>query len=250
MPWFPLLPVILVFAVMFLAASLKILRQYERAVVFTLGKYSYTSGPGLILVIPVLQDMVRVDIRMLVEEVPPQDVISRDNVTVRVSAILYYQVTNPERCVNQVMNFRIATSQLAQTTLRSVLGKHELDDMLADRDKLNHDIRAIIDQQTESWGIKVSNVEIKNIDLDETMIRAMAKQAEAERMRRAKIINAEGEFQSAQKLVEAGETLAKTPMAMELRYLNTLQDMSNQDGKTIILPMPMGLLNRLFDSKN
>lgn len=242
-------PFVLVMVVLFFATSVKILRQYERAVIFTLGKYSHTTGPGLIIVIPILQDMVRVDIRMLVEEVAPQDVISRDNVTVRVSAILYYQVVNPERCVNQVMNFRVATSQLAQTTLRSVLGKHELDDMLADRDKLNHDIQSLIDQQTSAWGIKVSNVEIKNIDLDETMIRAMAKQAEAERMRRAKIINAEGEHQSAQKLVEAGETLARTPMAMELRYLNTLQDMSNQEGKTIILPMPMGLLNRLFDTK-
>ncbi|HEY1097031.1 MAG TPA: slipin family protein [Alphaproteobacteria bacterium] len=247
---FTALPVIAVLVIMFLVSSLKILRQYERAVVFTLGKYSHTTGPGMIIIIPILQDMVRVDIRMLVEEVAPQDVISRDNVTVRVSAILYYQVVNPERCVNQVMNFRIATSQLAQTTLRSVLGKHELDDMLADRDKLNHDIQTLIDQQTAAWGIKVSNVEIKNIDLDETMIRAMAKQAEAERMRRAKIINAEGEYQSAEKLVQAGETLAKVPMAMELRYLNTLQEMSNQDGKTIVLPMPMGLLNRLFDSKN
>ena len=243
----PVVPVILVLAIMFLAASLKILRQYERAVVFTLGKYSHTSGPGIILIIPLLQDMVRVDMRMMVEEVMPQDVISRDNVTVRVTAILYYQVVNPERCVNQVMNFRIATNQLAQTTLRSVLGKQELDDMLSDRDTLNRSIQEIIDKQTESWGIKVTNVEIKNIDLDETMIRAMAKQAEAERMRRAKIINAEGEFQSAQKLVEAGTVLAQNSGAMELRYLNTLQDMSNQDGKTIILPMPMGLLNRLFD---
>ena len=248
MSLFPVLPILILLGVFFLVSSLKILRQYERAVVFTLGKYSHTSGPGMILIIPVLQDMVRVDMRMLVEEVMPQDVISRDNVTVRVSAIIYYQVVNPERCVNQVMNFRLATSQLAQTTLRSVLGKHELDDMLADRDKLNHDIQALIDQQTSAWGIKVSNVEIKNIDLDETMIRAMAKQAEAERMRRAKIINAEGEYQSAQKLVEAGMTLTQNPAAMELRYLNTLQDMSNQDGKTIILPMPMGLLNRLFDN--
>jgi regulator of protease activity HflC (stomatin/prohibitin superfamily) len=243
----PLIPLLLVFVVIFLVSSVKVLYQYERAVIFTLGRYSHTSGPGLIIVIPGLQRMIRIDMRVVVEEVRPQDVISRDNVTVRVSAILYYQVTNPERCVNQVMNFSNATSQLAQTTLRSVLGKHELDDMLADRDKLNRDIQSIIDQQTESWGIKVSNVEIKNIDLDETMIRAMAKQAEAERMRRAKIINSEGEFQSAQKLVEAGDTLMKSPAAMELRYLNTLQDMSNQDGKTIILPMPMGLLNRLFD---
>lgn len=245
----PIIPILIFLLIVFLASSVKILHQYERAVVFTLGKYSHTTGPGLIIIIPILQDMVRVDIRMIVEEVSPQDVISRDNVTVRVSAIIYYQIVNPERCVNQVMNFRLATSQLAQTTLRSVLGKHELDDMLADRDKLNHDIQSLIDQQTAAWGIKVTNVEIKNIDLDETMIRAMAKQAEAERMRRAKIINAEGEYQSAEKLVEAGETLAKTPMAMELRYLNTLQEMSNQDGKTIILPMPMGLLNRLFDNK-
>ncbi len=243
---FPVLPVLVVFFVIFLMSSLKILRQYERAVVFTLGRYSHTSGPGMILIIPILQEMVRVDLRMMVEEVMPQDVISRDNVTVKVTAILYYQVVNPERCVNQVMNYRVATNQLAQTTLRSVLGKQELDDMLSDRDKLNSDIQSIIDKQTESWGIKVSNVEIKNIDLDETMIRAMAKQAEAERMRRAKIINAEGEFQSAQKLVEAGTVLAQNAGAMELRYLSTLQEMSNQEGKTIILPMPMGLLNRFF----
>lgn len=242
----PVLPVLLVLLVLFLATSVKIMRQYERAVVFTLGRYSHTTGPGLIILIPVLQDMVRVDMRMMVEEVTPQDVISRDNVTVRVSAILYYQVVTPERCVNQVMNFRVATGQLAQTTLRSVLGKQELDDMLSDRDTLNREIQTIIDKQTEAWGIKVTNVEIKNIDLDETMIRAMAKQAEAERMRRAKIINAEGEYQSAQKLVEAGQTLAQSAGAMELRYLNTLQEMSNQDGKTIILPMPMGLLNRFF----
>lgn len=247
--WLPAVPVLIVLIVMFLASSLKILRQYERAVIFTLGKYSHTTGPGMIIVIPILQEMVRVDLRMVVEEVSPQDVISRDNVTVRVSAIIYYQVVNPERCVNQVMNFRLATSQLAQTTLRSVLGKQELDDMLSDRDTLNREIQNIIDKQTESWGIKVSNVEIKNIDLDETMIRAMAKQAEAERMRRAKIINAEGEYQSAEKLVQAGQTLAQDPTAMELRYLSTLQEMSNQNGKTIILPMPMGLLNRFFDKK-
>jgi regulator of protease activity HflC (stomatin/prohibitin superfamily) len=240
------LPVLLVLIVFFLAASIKVLLQYERAVVFTLGKFSYMAGPGLIFVIPVIQDYVRVDTRVMVEDVPPQDVISRDNVTVKVSAVIYYRVTDPARSVIQVFNFRRATSELAQTTLRSVLGKHELDDMLSDRDKLNRDIQEILDKQTESWGIKVQNVEIKHIDLDETMIRAMAKQAEAERMRRAKIIYAEGEHQAAQKLVEAGETLARSENAMQLRYLSTLQEIGAGESNTIVLPMPTKLLNKLL----
>lgn len=246
---FAVLPVLLVLLILLLASSIKILLQYERAVVFTLGKFSYMSGPGVIFIIPIIQTYLRVDTRVMVEDVPPQDVISRDNVTVKVSAVIYYRVTDPARSVIQVYNFRRATSELAQTTLRSVLGKHELDDMLSDRDKLNHDIQEILDKQTEAWGIKIQNVEIKNIDLDETMIRAMAKQAEAERMRRAKIIYAEGEQQAAQKLVEAGETLANNPNAMQLRYLSTLQEIGNNESNTIVLPMPTSLLDNLLNRK-
>lgn len=243
------LPVILVLLIVFLAMSVKVLMEFERAVVFTLGKYSYTSGPGLIFVIPVLQNYARVDMRVLVEDVPSQDVISRDNVTVKVSAVLYYRVVDPARSVIQIYNFRRATSELAQTTLRSVLGHHELDDMLSDRDKLNLDIQTIIDKQTESWGIKVQNVEIKHIDLDETMIRAMAKQAEAERMRRAKIINAEGEFQSAQRLLDAGRLLGEDDNAMSLRYLNAMQEIGSQPSNTILAPLPTSLFDRLLGKK-
>lgn len=242
------LPVILVLLVVLVASSIKVLLQYERAVIFTLGKFSYMAGPGLIFVIPVIQSYVRVDMRTMVEDVPPQDVISRDNVTVKVSAVIYYRVVDPARSVIQVFNFRRATSELAQTTLRSVLGKHELDDMLSDRDKLNHDIQEIIDKQTESWGIKVQNVEIKHIDLDETMIRAMAKQAEAERMRRAKIIQADGEFQSAQKLVDAGQLLAADDNAMQLRYLSTLQEVGG-NGNTVVIPFPIGIMDKIFGLK-
>jgi regulator of protease activity HflC (stomatin/prohibitin superfamily) len=241
-----ILPAILVILLFFLASSIKVLVQFERAVVFTLGKYSYTAGPGLVFIIPILQKYIRVDLRVMVEDVPPQDVISRDNVTVKVNAVIYYRVTDPARCVIQVYDFRRAVSELAQTTLRSVLGKHELDDMLSDRDKLNRDIQEILDKQTDTWGVKVQNVEIKHIDLDETMIRAMAKQAEAERMRRAKIIYAEGEAQAAQKLVEAGALLAQNDNAMQLRYLSTMQEIGGHDGNTILLPLPMGLLNKLL----
>lgn len=243
------LPAIAVLLVLFLASSVKVLLQFERAVVFTLGKFSHISGPGLIIVIPVLQNYLRVDMRTMVEDVPPQDVISRDNVTVKVSAVLYYRVVDPARSVIQVYNFRRATSELAQTTLRSVLGKHELDDMLSDRDKLNHDIQEIIDKQTEAWGIKVQNVEIKQIDLDETMIRAMAKQAEAERMRRAKIINADGEYQAAQKLVDAGSLLGGNEAAMSLRYLSGLQEIAQQPGNTIFAPLPSALFEKLMGEK-
>ncbi len=242
---FAFLPVIAVLLILFLVSSIKILLQFERAVVFTLGKFSHMSGPGLIFVIPLLQTYVRVDMRTMVEDVPPQDVISRDNVTVKVSAVLYYRVVDPARSVIQVYNFRRATSELAQTTLRSVLGRHELDDMLSERDKLNHDIQEIIDKQTEGWGIKVENVEIKHIDLDETMIRAMAKQAEAERMRRAKLIQADGEFQSAQKLVDAGKLLSADENAMQLRYLSTLQEIGT-NGNSTIIPFPVGLMDKLF----
>jgi len=243
------LPVIIVLFLIFLASSIKVLLQYERAVVFTLGKFSHISGPGLIIIIPVLQTYVRVDMRTMVEDVPPQDVISRDNVTVKVSAVIYYRVVDPARSVIQVYNFRRATSELSQTTLRSVLGKHELDDMLSERDKLNHDIQTIIDQQTEGWGIKVQNVEIKQIDLDETMIRAMAKQAEAERMRRAKIISAEGEFQAAQKLVDAGALFGTNEAAMSLRYLSGLQEIAAQPGNTIFAPLPSALFEKLMGEK-
>ena len=235
----PFMGIIAIAIIAFFATSIRILREYERGVTYTLGRYTSTKGPGLIILIPGIQQMVRVDLRVIVGDIPTQDVISRDNVTVRVNAVLYYRVVNPERAVNQVSDFRRATSELAQTTLRSVLGKHELDDMLSNREKLNIDIQEIIDAQTDSWGIKVSNVEIKHIDLDETMIRAMAKQAEAERMRRAKIINAEGEQQAAQKLIEAGELLAKQPQAMQLRYLSTLQEAATNKGNTILFPMEM-----------
>lgn len=245
MPLIPILAFAAFIIILFFATSVRVMQQYERAVIFTLGKFTAVSGPGLIVLIPFIQEMVRVDLRMMVEDVPSQDVISKDNVTVKVSAVLYYQIVAPERAVIQVANFRRATLELAQTTLRSVLGKHELDDMLSDRDKLNVDIQALIDSQTEGWGVKVTNVEIKHVDLDESMIRAMAKQAEAERMRRAKIINAEGEFQAAEKLVEAGRMLAQDDNAMQLRYLSTLQEVGSSASNTIVLPMPFKLLEKL-----
>lgn len=246
---FAVIPAILVLLIIFLAMSVKVLLEFERAVVFTLGKYSHTSGPGLIIIIPILQSYARVDMRTIVEDVPSQDVISRDNVTVKVSAVLYYRVVDPARSVIQVFNFRRATSELAQTTLRSVLGHHELDDMLSERDKLNMDIQSIIDKQTEGWGIKVQNVEIKHIDLDETMIRAMAKQAEAERMRRAKIINAEGEYQSAQRLLDAGRLLGEDDNAMNLRYLSAMQEMAAHPSNMILAPLPTSLFDRLLGKK-
>ena len=212
--------------VLILASAIKILREYERAVVFTLGRFTGTKGPGLVLLVPFVQQMVRVDLRIVVDEVPSQDVISRDNVSVRVSAVIYFRVVDAERAVIRVNAYKEATSQLAQTTLRSVLGKHELDEMLAERDRLNSDIQEILDQQTDAWGIKVTNVEIKHIDLNESMIRAIAKQAEAERLRRAKVINAEGEQQAAEKLVEAGRMLAQEPQAMQLRYFAALHDIA------------------------
>ena len=242
MLFFPVIIVIAVLVLMFLYSSVKVLREYERGVVFTLGRYTGTKGPGLILLYPVVQQMVRVDLRVVVDEVPPQDVISRDNVSVKVSAVIYYRVVDAEKAIIQVSNFLAATSQLAQTTLRWVLGKHDLDQMLAERDKLNADIQDVLDKQTEGWGIKVSNVELKRIDLDESMVRAIARQAEAERERRAKIINAEGEQQAAAKLVEAARILGGVPQAMQLRYLGTLFDISNERGSTIVFPFPMELL--------
>ncbi len=224
-----------------IAASLKILPEYERGVVFLLGRFQIVKGPGLRLVVPVIQRMVRVDLRVRVLDVPTQDVISRDNVSVHVNAVVYYRVMDAEKAIIQVEDFMLATSQLAQTTLRSVLGQHELDEMLAEREKLNKDIRVILDEQTDAWGIKVANVELKHVDLDETMIRAIAKQAEAERVRRAKIIDAEGEQQAAQKFLEAAQTLSQQPEAMHLRYLTTLHEISSERSSTIVFPFPMDL---------
>jgi regulator of protease activity HflC (stomatin/prohibitin superfamily) len=234
-----------VLVLIFLYASIRILREYERGVVFTLGRYTGTKGPGLFLLVPFVQQMVRVDLRVVVDEVPPQDVISRDNVSVKVSAVIYFRVVDAERAIIQVSNYLAATSQLAQTTLRWVLGKHDLDQMLAERDKLNADIQEVLDKQTEGWGIKVSNVELKRIDLDESMVRAIARQAEAERERRAKIINAEGEFQAAQRLVDAARLLAPVPQAMQLRYLGTLFDIASDRSNTIVFPFPMELTQAL-----
>jgi regulator of protease activity HflC (stomatin/prohibitin superfamily) len=224
-----------------LFSAVRILREYERGVMFTLGRYTGTKGPGFILMVPIVQQMVRVDLRIIVNDVPPQDVISHDNVSVKVNAVIYFRIVDAERSIIQVRDFMEATSQLAQTTLRSVLGKHDLDEMLAERDKLNHDIQEVLDKQTDAWGIKVSNVEIKRIDLDESMIRAIARQAEAERSRRAKIINAEGEQQAAAKLVEAAQILAPVPQAMQLRYLATLFDISSERSSTIVFPFPVDL---------
>ncbi|MBW0150704.1 MAG: slipin family protein [Phenylobacterium sp.] len=228
-----------IFVVIILLQAVKVMREYERAVVFTLGRFTGVKGPGLILLIPIVQQMVKVDLRTIVLDVPSQDLISRDNVSVKVSAVIYFRVIDADRAVIQVENYMDATSQLAQTTLRSVLGKHDLDDMLAERDKLNQDIRAILDSQTEEWGIKVANVEIKHVDIDESMIRAIARQAEAERNRRARVINAEGEKQAAHAVLEAAQTLATIPEAMQLRYLNTLADIGADKNTTIVFPMPM-----------
>jgi len=225
-----------------LAAAVKIFREYERGVVFTLGRFTKVSGPGLVIIIPFIQQLVRTDLRTFVEDVPSQDVISRDNVSVKVNAVIYYRIVDPERAIVNVENFSAATSQLAQTTLRSVLGKHELDEMLAERDNLNADIQEILDRQTDAWGIKVANVEIKHVDIDESMVRAIARQAEAERHRRARVINAEGEQQAAQKLVEAGKLLSREPNSMQLRYFTALKDVAGQQSTTIVFPIPMDLI--------
>ena len=233
---------------LFVFSAIKILREYERGVIFLLGRFWKVKGPGLIIVIPGIQKMIRVDLRTIVMDVPTQDVISRDNVSVKVSAVIYFRILDPERAIIQVENRVEATSQLAQTTLRSVLGRHELDDMLAERDKLNADIQEILDQNTEAWGIKVTNVEIKHVDLDESMIRAIAAQAEAERARRAKIIHAEGEFQASQKLAQAAKVLASESQALQLRYLQTLTEISSERSTTtIVFPLPMDLVRPIFD---
>ena len=238
-----LLPALIVLAIAF--SAVRILREYERGVIFTLGRYQGVKGPGLFFVIPIVQQMERVDLRTRVFDVPPQDVISRDNVSVQVNAVVYYRVIDPEKAIIQVEDFNLATSQLAQTTLRSVVGQHELDQMLAERERLNDDVQRILDAQTDAWGIKVSNVELKHIDLDEQMVRAIAKQAEAERLRRAKIIDAEGEFQAAERLVQAGEIMSKHPESMQLRYLGTLNNIAGEKSSTIVFPLPMELVGLL-----
>ncbi len=236
---------VMVLLVLF-AMSVRVLREYERGVVFQLGRFWGVKGPGLIILIPVLQQMVRVDLRTVVLDVPKQDVISRDNVSVKVNAVLYFRVVDPERAIIQVANFLEATSQLAQTTLRSVLGKHELDDMLAERERLNIDIQQVLDAQTDAWGIKVANVEIKHVDLDESMIRAIARQAEAERERRAKVIHAEGELQASEKLMQAAQVLARQDGAMQLRYLQTLSTIASDKTATIVFPLPVDMLSNLM----
>jgi len=237
--------VILVLVIVILASAVRVFREYERGVMFTLGRFTGVRGPGLILMLPYVQQMVRVGLRMIVLDVPSQDVISRDNVSVKVNAVLYFRVVDADKAVIKVEDFMQATSQLAQTTLRSVLGKHSLDEMLGERDKLNQDIQEILDTQTEAWGIKVTNVEIKQVDISESMIRAIAKQAEAERVRRAKIINAEGEQQAAQKLVEAATIMAEAPGSMQLRYLGALHDIASDRTNTIVLPLPTDLLDAM-----
>jgi len=225
----------------------KVMREYERAVVFTFGRFTSVKGPGLIVIIPLVQQIERVELRTVVMDVPSQDVISRDNVSVKVNAVVYFRVIDPERAIIQVENFHVATSQLAQTTLRSVLGQHELDEMLSERDKLNTDIQKILDKHTDAWGIKVANVEIKHVDIDESMIRAIAKQAEAERERRAKVIHAQGEFQASEKLLQAADILSKNPQSMVLRYLQTLTEIAGDKTSTIAFPIPMDLIKPMLD---
>nr|WP_258237816.1 slipin family protein [Pseudomonas sp. Q2-TVG4-2] len=236
---------VLVLLIALLASTFRILREYERGVVFQLGRFWKVKGPGLIMVIPGLQQMVRVDLRTLVLDVPTQDVISRDNVSVKVNAVIYYRVLDAEKAIIQVEDYHSATSQLAQTTLRAVLGKHDLDDMLAEREQLNNDIQQVLDAQTDAWGIKVANVEIKHVDLDESMIRAIARQAEAERERRAKVIHAEGELQASEKLMQAAEMLGRQSGAMQLRYMQTLSNIAGDKNSTIVFPLPMELLQGL-----
>jgi regulator of protease activity HflC (stomatin/prohibitin superfamily) len=239
---FPLVVLLLIL----LASAIRILREYERAVVFQLGRFWKVKGPGLVLLIPGLQKMVRVDLRIVTMDVPPQDVISRDNVSVKVNAVVFFRVVDPQKAIIQVENYLMATSQLAQTTLRVVLGKHELDEMLAERERLNVDVQRILDAQTDGWGIKVTNVEIKHIDLNESMVRAIARQAEAERERRAKVIHAEGEKQAAAALLEAARMLSMQPEAMQLRYLQTMTQVAGDRGSTIVFPLPTELLGSFF----
>ena len=245
----PIVAFVVVLLVVLATQIFKILNEYERGVIFTFGRFTGVKGPGLIILIPLVQRMVKVDLRVVVLDVPTQDVISRDNVSVKVNAVVYFRIVDPEKAIIQVEDFLSATSQLAQTTLRSVLGKHELDEMLAERERLNIDIQKALDTQTDAWGIKVANVEIKHVDLDETMIRAMAKQAEAERTRRAKIIHAEGEKQAAAQLVEAAQMLGTESKALQLRYLQTLSDLSSEKATTIVFPLPMDLIRPFMEDK-
>jgi len=238
---------VLTLMVLFFVSAIRILREYQRGVIFLLGRFWKVKGPGFIIIIPLIQQMVRVDLRTIVMDVPTQDVISRDNVSVKVNAVVYFRVIEPERAIIQVEDFFMATSQLAQTTLRSVLGQHELDEMLSERERLNTDIQSSLDQQTDAWGIKVSNVEIKHVDLDESMVRAIAKQAEAERTRRAKVIHAEGEMQASHKLLEAARTLSQQPQALQLRYLQTLTEIAGERSNTIVFPLPMELVETLIN---
>jgi regulator of protease activity HflC (stomatin/prohibitin superfamily) len=240
---------VVVLLVILAALSIKILREYERAVVFFLGRFQRVFGPGLIVIIPGVQQMVRVDLRTVVFDVPPQDVITRDNVSVKVNAVVYFRVVDPRNAIIQVANFLEATSQLAQTTLRAVLGKHELDQLLSERERLNLDIQGVLDAQTDAWGIKVSNVEIKHVDINESMVRAIARQAEAERERRAKVIHAEGEQQAAEKLLQAAATLAQRAEAMQLRYLQTLTQIAGDKASTIVFPVPMDIIGPLLSAK-
>ncbi len=241
----PIIAIVAAFAIVVLYNTIKILKEYERGVIFLLGRFQKVKGPGLIILIPGIQKMVKVDLRVIVLDVPTQDVISRDNVSVKVNAVIYFRIVDPEKAIIRVANVFEATSQLSQTTLRSVLGQHELDDMLAERDKLNTDIQNLLDARTDNWGIKVANVEIKHVDLDESMIRAIAQQAEAERARRAKIINAEAEKQAATMLAEAARMLATEEQALQLRYLQTLKEIANERTNTIIFPLPLELIEPL-----
>ena len=240
--------IILLVVIVLVAYSVNVLREYQRAVVFQLGRFWKVKGPGLFILVPFIQQMVRTDLRTVVLDVPSQDVISRDNVSVKVNAVVYFRVVDPQKAIIEVENFMMATSQLAQTTLRSVLGKHELDEMLSQREKLNVDIQQTLDAQTLSWGIKVANVEIKHVDINETMIRAIARQAEAERERRAKVIYADGEFQAAQKLLEAAQVLSQQPLAIQLRYLETLTVIAADKNSTIVFPLPMDILGPLMNA--
>jgi regulator of protease activity HflC (stomatin/prohibitin superfamily) len=245
--FYVIIPLFLIAGFIVITASVKILREYERAVVFTLGRFERVKGPGLVLMVPFVQEMVRVDLRIQVIEIPTQDVISHDNVSMKVDAVLYFNVVNPERAIIQVQNYLPATNMLAQTTLRAVLGQHELDEMLSERKKLSADVQSILDSQTETWGIKVSNVEIRTVELTENMVKAIAKQAEAERDRRAKIIHAEAEFQASQTLVNAAKILSTIPAAMQLRYLQTLAEIGAEQNSTIVFPMPIDIIKPFLE---
>jgi len=238
----------IVIVVILIALSIKILREYERAVVFFLGRFQRVFGPGLIVIIPGVQQFVRVDLRIRVFDVPPQDVITRDNVSVKVNAVVYFRVVDPQLAIIQVANFNEATSQLSQTTLRAILGKHELDQLLSERETLNRDIQAVLDAQTDAWGIKVSNVEIKHVDLNETMVRAIARQAEAERERRAKVIHAQGELEASEKLLEAAQMLSQKAEAMQLRYLQTLTQIAGEKSSTIVFPVPVDVIGPILEA--